>query len=167
MNMRPTSGVTGKSLLSREHFQVAYVTNDLARATTVLGERYGIADYYYIRDVQPPFGGRMDIALAWAGNINIEIIQASGNRESFYERRLPQNEFAIAFHHLGYRVAGAEEWRQLLADVERTGHEIVYGGSDPSGLDFIYIEVPELGHYLEWIWPRQAWIDLFNSVPRN
>jgi hypothetical protein len=154
------------SLLSRQHFQTAYVTNDMDQAIGLLADRYGVADFRYIRDVPLPTGGQMDIALAWVGNMNLEIIQGSGNPQSFYERSLP-GSFAIRFHHLGYLVPSQEEWDDVVAAIEAQKLEIIYSGSDPSGLDFIYIEAPGLGHFLEYIRPKAAWIDLFESLPRN
>lgn len=168
MLMSKQQGVIKASgLLGRQHFQVAYVTNDLGRAIGVFAREYRAGEFYYIRNVPLPMGGQMDIALAWIGNLNIEIIEARGNRNSFYESCLPADEFAIAFHHLGFLIETDEEWRSLQEAIRDSSRKVVFAGSDPSGLDFVYLEAPELGHFHEFIRPHQAWIDLFAGLPRN
>jgi hypothetical protein len=153
------------SLLGRQHFQIAYVTSDLERATDVLGASYGIGQFGYVRDVPLPAGGKIDVALAWAGTVNLEIIQGSGNPESFYERHLPVEGFATVFHHLGYLVPDETEWAQIRATVDASGKEIVHSGT-VDGLDFLYVRAPELGHYLEYVRPSPAWSDFLQSLPR-
>lgn len=160
-DFRPVTG----SLLGRQHFQIAYVTNDLQRATDALGKEYGISEFGYVRDVPLPAGGKIDVALAWAGTVNLEIIQGSGNPDSFYERHLPGPAFATIFHHLGYLIPDQKEWEEICAAVDASGKEVVHSGT-VDGLDFLYVHAPELGHYLEFVRPSPAWSDFLQSLPR-
>jgi hypothetical protein len=154
------------SLLGRQHFQTAYVTTDLDQAAAMLGEMYGIKEFYVTRDFPFPMGGFLDTAMAWAGNVNIEIVQGRGNRNSIFERGLPESGFALKHHHFGYVIPDQASWDSLVQTIEKEKRDIVFSGSLPEGLDWIYIDAPELGHYLEYVRPHQAWIDLFESLPR-
>lgn len=44
----------GDGLFRNDHCQIAYVTNDLARARAVFSERYGITDYLFSLPTRPP-----------------------------------------------------------------------------------------------------------------
>jgi hypothetical protein len=154
------------SLLGRQHFQTAYVTTDLDEATAMFAQRHGIEEFHYTRDFALPMGGFLDQASAWAGDVNIEIIQGRGNRDSIFERGLPESGFALKFHHFGYVIPDRESWDSLVQTIDREKRDIVFSGSLPEGLDWIFIDAPELGHYLEYVIPDRSWITLFESLPR-
>jgi hypothetical protein len=164
MIIDPNFKVRSDSLLGRQHFQNAYVTTDMGRATAVLGEAYGIEEFYYIRDFPFSTGGVIDVAVAWTGNVNIEIIHGRGNRGSIYEKCLPETGFALKFHHFGYMIPDRASWESLTATIAQEKREIVFSGSTPD-VEWIYIDAPELGHYLEYVFPGDTWITLFDSIP--
>jgi hypothetical protein len=164
MLIDPSFVPKSSSPLGRQHFQNAYVTTDLEQAITLFREQYGIGEFHLTRDFALPMGGVIDIALAWAGNMNFELIWPRGNRNSLYERLLPEAGFAVRFHHMGYVIPDRGTWNDLVAEIERSRREIVFSGVT-DGLDWIYIEAPELGHYLEYILPEEAWIERFDVVP--
>jgi len=153
-------------LLRKDQFQMAYVTNDLERACEVFGQRYGISEYDYIRGDMPQ-GGHIAVALAWAGVTNYEIIEAHGDEAAFYNERLPDAGFAIRFHHLGFLVHDREAWSALEREFEDGGWPIVSKSEGNGLMDAFYVEAPELGHYLEYIYPLDAGIDFLKRVPRN
>jgi hypothetical protein len=161
-NFKPRSN----SLLGRQHFQNAYVTTDLGRALAMFKESHGIEDFLMIEDFDLPMGGTINVAMAWCGSVNIEVIQPRGNRNSLYERHLPESGFALKFHHFGYVIPDQESWDSLVVTIEENKREIVFSGKSPDGLDWIYIDAPELGHYLEYVRPSQAWIELYDTLPR-
>jgi hypothetical protein len=154
------------SLLGRQHFQNAYVTTDLERALATFKESHGIEEFFLVHDFALPMGGVIDVAMAWSGNVNLEVIQPRGNRNSLYERWLPETGFALQFHHFGYVIPDQASWDSLLATIEEKGREIVFSGRSPDGLDWVYIHAPELGHYLEYVYPSPAWIELYDTIPR-
>ena len=158
----PTS--PGKGLMRKDQFQVAYVTNDLDRACEIFGQRYGIREYGYIRGDMPQ-GGKIAVALAWVGNTCYEIIEAEGPETGFYNSRLPSGEFAIRFHHLGFLIHDRDSWQRLEKEFEAEGWPIAYKTLNNGFMDAYYVEAPELGHYLEYIYPEQAGVDFFRSLP--
>ena len=153
-------------LLRKDHFQVSYVTNDMARAKAVLGERYGISKFAAIEGPMPE-GGNIAVAFAWYGGTLYEIIEASGPQTQFYNRDLPSDRFAIRFHHLGFLIHDKEAWKQLADEIEAGKWTLAYQSLNGGFMDAYYVEAPELGHYLEYIFPEQAGIDFFEAVPVN
>jgi len=107
----------GHSMLGREHSHSAWVTNDLDRAMEIFSSRYGIAQFSFIEGDMPS-GGHIRVAFAWAGGQVLEIICADGPGAEFYNTMLPEGEFAIRFHHLGFLVPDAAGWQALEADIE-------------------------------------------------
>jgi hypothetical protein len=166
MILEQKTELKGTTLLSKQHFQVAYVTNDLDRALDVFSEIYKIKDFHVTRGTEIAGVDKFDFALAWAGDTMLEIIEGKENKESLYQRSLPKDEFAISFHHLGYFVQNMQEWGEMLDTIKATDRKIALSGSVPD-LHFLYIEAPELGHYLEYVLPGPTWIEFFDSLPRN
>lgn len=159
-----TSMAPGDGLLRSEHFQVAYVTNDIARACDVFRDRYGVKDFLGM-DSATPEGGAIRIELAWVGGTQFELIQSSGPGTEFYTDRLPAEGFAIRHHHLGYFIHDQAGWDGLMEKISQEGRRIVFQGHLEGFLRFCYIEAEELGHYLEWIFPEAGGVAFFEGVP--
>ncbi|WP_374410064.1 hypothetical protein [Novosphingobium colocasiae] len=151
------------SLLSYQQFQMAYVTTDLERAVAQFEKGAGAGPFHVIRDFRLPDGGLIDVAMAWAGNTNIEIIQ-SHEAGGFYRRGLGSDEFGLAFHHAGYLVFDRAGWELLMETVAAGGCPVPASGSNSDGLEWVYIDVPGVDHCLEYVRPSQAWISLMNSM---
>lgn len=152
-------------LLRAEHFQMAYATNDIDRAKTVFGERLGIREFRQIEGPTPQ-GGYIKAALAWVGSIMYELIDATGEGSDLYAGRLPRDgAFHIRHHHLGYLIHDQAQWDGVLAEAARNGWAVPYRNRNPM-LEACFVDVPELGHYLEYLFPVQAGVDFFNGVPR-
>jgi catechol 2,3-dioxygenase-like lactoylglutathione lyase family enzyme len=158
---RPEEG-----LLRNEHFQIAYVTTDIARASAIFGDRFGIREFRHVEGATP-FGGYMKVGLAWVGATMYELIEASGSGTEFYTRRLPQRDFGMHFHHLAYLVRDQAGWDAVEAQQTKHGWPMVINQSTEGFMRYCYIEVPELGHYLEYILPEPAGIEFFESIPSN
>ena len=154
----------GNGLFRNDHFQVAYATNNIERACRVLGERYGIKEYRSLEG-QLPAGGHVHIELAWAGGTMYELVQGSGPGTEFYRSVLPMNGFAIRHHHLGYFIHDQAAWDALQNEIERGGLKVVFENKVEGFINACYIEAPELGHYLEYLFPEPAGIAFFDSVP--
>jgi hypothetical protein len=153
-------------LLRKEQFQIAYVTNDLDRACETFGQRYGIGKYDYIHG-EMPRGGKIDVALAWFGGTCYEIVQARGPEAAFYNAHLPTGEFAIRFHHLGFLIHERTAWEALEREFRDGGWTIAFETSGNGFMDAYYVEAPELGHYLEYMYPLPAGLDFLKAVPVN
>jgi len=162
----PPSLSPGDGVLRNDFFQIAYATSDIDRACTLFGERYGIKAFRRLEG-QLPAGGHIRIELAWAGGAMYELISANGPGSELFTSLLPAEGFAIRHHHLGYFVHGAPAWEALNREFEGRGW-VVRSKSDNKGfLQACIVEAPELGHYLEYIFPEQAGIEFFESVPRS
>lgn len=164
LNGRPGFDAGGESLLSAEHCQVAYVTSDIERAVTVFRDRYGVASF---RTHQADLGptGKMTIALAWAGGVMIELIQAAGPGLAFYNRLLPETGFAIRQHHLGYFVKDRAAWASIEQRIEREKWPVALQGGSDDTMWFIYIYAEELGHYLEYMYLGTTGQKFFDGIP--
>ncbi len=161
----PVAAVGG--LMRREQFQTAYVTNDLDKACTLLGERFGIENFSFMEGAMAE-GGSIRVAFAWVGGTMYEIIDAKGGEEAeFYTSRLPAEGFGLVFHHLGFFIHSRDEWNDLKAEVEERGMAVAMLLEDSGFIDAIYVEAPELGHYLEYVFPEEAGLDFFAAVPVN
>lgn len=156
----------GDGLLRNDHCQIAYVTNDLARARAVFSERYGITDYLHF-PADLPAGGHLDLALAWAGGVMYELVEAEGPGSEFYTDRLPADRFAIRHHHLGYFVETKQGWDALMQEIERGRWAVAFRNDLPGFLSACYIEAPEMEHYLEYVYCEPGGAALFDRVPNN
>ena len=157
---------SGRGLLRKEVAHTGYVTNDLDRAMTVFADRYGISDFTFI-EAPMPDGGHIRVAFAWGGGQVYEIICATGPSIGFYNEMLPQGEFAIRFHHLGFIVHDEQGWRELEAELQADGWPIAYSTLTGDFIDAYYVKAPELGHYVEYVRPFQAGVDFYAAVPAN
>lgn len=156
----------GAGLFRNDHFQVAYATNDIDRARTIFSERFGIREF---RRLEGPLaeGGQFHIELGWAGGVMYELAWAKGpGGEVFYER-LPADRFAIQHHHLGYLVPTEAAWAAVQGEIERLGYRVALKTNAPGFMQACIIEVPELGHYLEYIFPEPDGVAFFDAVPSN
>ena len=157
---------TGPGMLCKEHSHTAYVTNDMDRALEIFTQRYGISKFSFLEGPMPQ-GGRIKVAFAWAGGQIYEIIMASGPCTEFYNEMLPQGEFAIRFHHLGFVVPDEAGWKQLEQELQEGSWPIAYSTLTGNFIDAYYVKAPELGHYVEYVHPLQAGIDFYAAVPVN
>lgn len=158
--------VPGHGLLGREHSHSAWVTNDMDRAVDVFRRRYGVDQFSFIEGPMPT-GGHIHVAFAWAGGQVLEILCGSGPGAAFYNEMLPEDDFAIRFHHLGFVIHDRAGWSALEADIAAGGWEIAHTTLTGDFIDAYYIKAPELGHYLEYVWPHQAGVDFYAAVPAN
>jgi hypothetical protein len=157
---------SGNGLFRNEHFQVAYATNDIERACVVFKERYGIREYRGLEGPLPE-GGHIRIELAWVGGTMYELLCASGPGSERFTSVLPATGFAIRHHHLGYLIHSQADWDALQREIERGGWKVASKSNNKGFLQACIIEAPDMGHYLEYIYPEAAGIAFFEAVPSN
>lgn len=156
----------GSGLLVLEHFQMAYVTNDMEKAHRLFRERLGIREFTRLEG-ETPEGGYIRADFAWVGSIMYELIAPEGPGSEIFTSLLPAGEgFAIRHHHLGYLVQNQAQWDAVFANAEKSGLEIVSRGSNRL-VEVCFVKVPELGHLLEYLYASEAGMNFFNSVSRN
>jgi catechol 2,3-dioxygenase-like lactoylglutathione lyase family enzyme len=158
----PSIGVFGA-----EHFQMAYATNDIDQACAFFADQLGIREFRRLEG-QLPAGGHIRVELAWVGTIMYELLTASGAGSELYVGRLPAGAgFALRHHHLGYLIHDQAEWSGLLDNAARRGFAVPHSRNSPGFMQACFVDVPPLGHYLEYILPEAAGLEFFNNVPRH
>lgn len=156
-----------KGLLHAEHFQMAYATNDIEAAKRLFGERLGVREWRQLAG-QMPSGGHIHVELAWVGSIMYELITATGKGSALYMDRLPQSEgFQLKHHHLGYLIRSEAQWDGLLSSAKQNGWPMVHQSHTAGFMQSCFIDAPELGHYLEYLFPEPAGMEFFRSVPNQ
>jgi len=156
----------GRGLFRNDHFQVAYATNDIERACAVFQDRYGIKEYRRLEG-QLPEGGHIRIELAWVGGTMYELLCASGPGSERFTSVLPPGGFAIRHHHLGYLIHSQAAWEALEQEIERGGWKVASKSDNKGFLKALIIEAPDMGHYLEYIYPQEAGVAFFEGVPSS
>jgi hypothetical protein len=155
----------GKGLLHNDHFQVAYVTNDIDRAVGIFRERFGVAAFRE-NDNELANGAKVGVRSVWIGNMMYEICFGSGpGMELYTDHAPPGGEFVLAFHHFGYLVPSDAAWDVLERQIEAGGWQMRSRSDLPGFFRGCYIAVPELGHYLEFVQPRAGLLERMNATP--
>jgi hypothetical protein len=161
---RPVSAFDpSRGLLCNEHFQMGYVTNDMAKAEDYFRQRFGVKEFRPTEGEQPG-GGRISVRSAWIGNVMYEIICAGGPGMEIYSERLPQ-DFAIRLHHFGYLIPDEPAWEALENAVVADGWNVRQRSDTPGYVRAMYVEAPELGIYLEFVLPAPALLERFRATP--
>lgn len=156
----------GAGLLRAEHFQMAYATNDLTRARALLQDELGIGDFSMLEG-ELPAGGYLRAIFAWVGTVMYEVIEATGPGSEIYAGRLPKGDgFALRHHHLGFLIHTEAQRDAVLAEAAAKGYALAYRNTNPL-VEAMFIDVPGLEHYLEYLLPTQVGLDFFASVPRS
>ncbi|MDO7836346.1 VOC family protein [Sphingobium sp. HBC34] len=160
--VRPPRALHPVGLLGYELFQLAYVTNDLERAVTLMGDNYAITNWSYID------AGVMRIALAWSNGQQIELIEtATDQYQPLYDDWIDKKgDFVIRHHHFGYFVNSDEEWASLRGQIATAGRK-TWMDIEIDTMKVIYIEAPELGHFLEYIYPTAEGRAYYGSIAAN
>lgn len=153
-------------LLRTEQFQIAYATNDIDRARAIFQQRYGIKAFRRLEGTLPA-GGHIQVELAWVGNTMYELLTASGAGAELYIGKLPTDEFSIRHHHLGFLIHSEVEWNALFAEIARKGWTLLSKSSNAGFMQSCFVEVPDLEHYFEYLFPEPAGIAFFENVPSN
>lgn len=142
--------------LLRDLIQVAYVTDDIDRATTWLESTLGTTRCH--TRYRSSMGGLVevdgvladewviDVALVNAGPVNLEVIRPVSGAVDVYRDAIRPGAPAT-FHHLGVRVDDLDDATALLGRAGRSWS--MHGGSDET-VRFGYVDLTaELGHHLE------------------
>jgi hypothetical protein len=154
-----------KGLLYNDHFQIAYVSNDLDRAVGVFRERFGVPAFR-ASDTELPNGAKVGIRSAWIGGMMYEICYGAGpGMELYTDWAPPGDEFVLRFHHFGYLIPDDEAWTALEGEIARHGWKERLRSDIPGYVRAVYVEAPELGHFLEFVLPRSGLLERMNATP--
>ena len=154
-----------KGLLHNDHFQLGYVTNDLARALAIFRDRFGITRWRE-NDADLRDGGRVCTRTVWVGAMMYEIAMAYGPEMECFSDFAPQGgDFVLKFHHFGYLVPDEARWAVLEEQLAQSGLRLRKPSDIPGYVKTCFVEVPELDHLLEYILPREGLLARLNETP--
>lgn len=153
-----------RGLLSNEHFQMGYVTNDMARAEDLFRQRFGVKEFRPTEG-EMEGGGHISVRSVWVGTVMYEIICATGPGSELYTDHVPAGDFATRLHHFGFLVRDEPGWNALEETIARDGWTVRHRSDHPGYVRALYVEAPELGHYLEYVLPAPALLERFRATP--
>jgi hypothetical protein len=111
--------------LFRQHFQIAYVVNDIGAAVQIFQDRFDVARWE-VRDMAALTGGASLIrrlAHAWIGDgekrTQIELIEPDRRTPSLYTNWTDEGPDRMRFHHLGFLVHSPQDWQIALDAIAR------------------------------------------------
>lgn len=151
------------------HMQNAYVTHDCDKAVEMVANKYGIEQWQRLEPdmvVRTLHGDQplaCRVASAWAGGLNIEIIEPVSGYVEHYVNMLPadRSDAVPRFHHISLR---RDDEAAMRDEIARLGLPLAFEGpvsikaAIPS-LVFVYLDGrATLGHYVEFTWKSpEAW----------
>jgi len=149
-------------------FQAGYVTRDLERAIGLLDFGFELSDFSHF-DVElllrTPVGEKaavVRVGTAWAGLMQIELIQPMSGFVDAYVAGLPEDvdDPTPRFHHLAVR---RESVAEIERDVAMLGLPLVFE-TDGAGISSAFVDARRhLGHHLELVcatpegWQMMGW----------
>lgn len=143
---------------------MAYATNDMEQACDFFRQRLGIKEFRRLEGPMPS-GGHIHVELAWVGNTMYELVTAEGAGSELYMGQLPDGGFAVRHHHLGFLIHNDAQWQALLATIERDGWQLLSKSHTHGFMHSCFVDVPELGHYFEYLFPEPAGLEFLENVP--
>jgi hypothetical protein len=148
---RPGSEAEGDSVEifsfgPREHsiIQVAYTVGDIEKAMRQYGELLHIGPWFLIGPFVPAKGVyrgtkttmKISIAVAFAGQVMIELIEQHDGQPSVYHETLEARR-GHGFHHWAI---GARDFEATVAAYEARGYTVVFSDLSPRGVRIVYLE---------------------------
>ena len=151
-------------------FQLAYVTDDIDAAVARAGPIFGIGAFRVNRGAEIETGAGLALAhfaLAFVGEVQIEIIQPDGGADAIYRNGIREGGGALNFHHAGALITSEMAWNDVVAAAEASGADIPVRGQFGELMHYLYLDRRDsVGHYLEYMWQTEAGADIFAAVPR-
>jgi hypothetical protein len=139
--------------MGTEFFEIAFVTRDMDKSIEYLKETYGVTKVLRISAPYPnnkylgkPVENHLEFALAWLGNMFIEVIQPSPGDNPF-DSYLTNPDQLMNFHHFALQVS---DWDKTAADIKKAGYDFCFEGAGKSRFGFIDM-TKEMGCMLEVI----------------
>ena len=127
--------------------QLGYLVSDLEDSVATWQNTLGVGPWTLIKNVPlkceymgQPSEPLIDIALAYQGDMQIELIQQTNEAPSPYLSFFQEKRFGL--HHTAYL---CDDINGSVAAATQQGHEIVCDIKMPDGARYVYTQVPGLG----------------------
>ena len=101
------------------------------------------------------------IAMAFAGHMQIELIQPNDDNPSVYKETIDARGYG--FHHLG---RASDDIEADIAALEARGYSLAFRAGVPTGGDVAYMERPGYSGFLELITATEAMEEAFTRFWR-
>jgi len=152
--------------------QVAYVTTHLERAIELFRSRHNVAHWARLCPIEvetaPGKTATKNIALAYVGAVQIELIQPLGGHDAVFRDALPVDRFAICQHHLAQLIDTEEAYERQRRELAAQGVRIALEGQSAGVARYFYSDHRDtLGHYIEHIHYSPAGLAMLAQLPRN
>lgn len=155
--------------------QTAYITTDLERALPQVGAAHGIREWFSSSRFEFQMGkgrsGHIALALAYVGDMQIEVIPPLDGDVDFYRCMFSGNDFQIKFHHLCKAYEAREEFDAKVAELNLAGIDLPVERTQDTCNDrgvACYADFrQQMGHFMEHVWFGAAGRAWMNSIPRN
>jgi hypothetical protein len=148
--------------------QLGYVCRDIEKAMATFSERCGVHDFGTMEGPMPQFGREpiQKIALAFRGDVMVELIQPQLDLPSVYDHAIPTNEVTARLHHLGYVLADENEWNSVHEHHAKLGNARV-AGADHDMVRYCYFDTfADTGHFTEYFLPGPDMLAFWASLTR-
>jgi hypothetical protein len=149
-------------------FQLGYVCRNIDRAMETFSDRCGVREWGTMEGPMPQLGRVpvQKIALAFRGDIQVELIQPQLDLPSVYDNAIPADEVSARLHHFGYICEDEAEWDRVHAHHARLGNPRV-AGMDLDMVRYCYFDTyADLGHLTEYFMPGPDMLAFWASLPR-
>lgn len=152
--------------------QVAYVTTDLDQAIAHFAEHHGVSRWTPLHDlsieIRAGEQARLNVALAFVGPTQLELIQPIGGADAIYREPLPAQGFALKFHHVAQLLDTEEAFELRREELRAQGHVFRVDGQSPGATRYFYTDYRDtLGHYVETCWYTPAGRGFMAQIARN
>lgn len=152
-------------------YQLAYVTNDFEQALGQCAAIHGVREFAQLPRININLGaGRTvvcNLALAWVGTTQLEVIQALEGEVAIYAEGLSSSGFELKLHHLARLHATRENVEAQVAKYRSEGRALPIDTEEPGWSRYCYADFRrELGHYIEHAWYAPRALQWQASLPR-
>jgi hypothetical protein len=152
--------------------QIAYVTTDIEEAICLFAREHNVPEWARLPNLEiASIAGRrckLNIALAFVGATQLELIQPISGDDGVYRESLPQSGFAIRHHHIAQLIESEDAFEKQREELAANGVPIVIDGETPGAVRYFYTDHRKtLGHYVEHIWYTPAAFAGMAQLPRN
>ncbi len=146
--------VTGFTIMSNNYSnfgairQLGYLVEDIDSAVDVWMQQLQAGPWTVIKNVpllctymEQESSPTVDIALAYRGDMQIELIQQTNDAPSPYRKYFQQKQFGL--HHTAYL---SHNMDATVEQAKALGHQVVCDINMPDGARYVYTQIEALGN---------------------